>query len=69
MKELLRALQESPDFQVVMDEALAYRPVIPEYKPGETIDETANIIERIKFYSAQRQGFDALFQMLSGRKP
>lgn len=69
MKELLRALQENPDFQTVMDFALSYRPVIPEYKPGETIDETANVMERIKFYSAQRQGFDALFQMLSGRKP
>ena len=69
MSALLKQFQESNDFQVVMDEVLKLRPVIPEYQPQATMDETANMIERIKYFSASRSGFDLLYRALAGRPP
>ena len=69
MSELLKQLQESTDFQAVMDEMLRIRPVIPDYQPQPTMDGTANMVERIKYYSASRAGFDLLYKVLAGRPP
>ena len=69
MSELLKQLQESADFQVVMDEMIKIRPVIPEYQPQQTMDGTANMLERMKYYSASRAGFDLLYKVLAGRPP
>ncbi len=69
MSQLLAALRESQDFQVIMDEMVKTRPVVQDYTPQKTMDETANLIEQIKHSSARRQGWDLLYQALTGKKP
>lgn len=68
-KDLIKQLRESPDFQIIMRDMLKYRPVVPTYKPQKTIDETANMVEQIKYSSAQQDGFDLLFSALTGNRP
>ena len=67
-KDLIKQLQESHDFQVIMAEMLKMRPVIPDYVPQETRDKTENLMERIKYQSAMRMGFDLLFSALTGNR-
>lgn len=68
MKDLIKALRESHDFQVIMEQEMwKHRPVIPEYVPQDTRDKTENLVERIKFESAKRLGFDTLYRALLGR--
>lgn len=69
MKELLTQLRESNDFQVIMEGLISQRPIIPDYSPQKTRDETDNLIERIKYSSAHRAGFDFLYRALTGRNP
>ena len=69
MNELLKQLRESQEFMAVMDEMLKNRPVVPDYSPQSTMDETANVLERVKYYSAQRAGFDILYRNLTGNLP
>lgn len=69
MSALLQQLRESPEFQAVMSDALRTRPVVADYRPMNTIDETTNAIEQIKYSMAQRAGFDLLYSVLMGRKP
>lgn len=64
---LLVSLREDENFQAVMKDAWKLRPVIPEYTPQQTNDQTSNLVERIKFMSAQRQGFDVLYRALAGQ--
>lgn len=68
-KELIKQLRESHDFQVIMKDLLKHRPVVPTYKPQKTMDETANMLEQIKYSSAQQDGFDLLFSALTGNRP
>lgn len=65
---LLKVLRESPDFQVIMKGISKGRPVIPDYKPQPTMDETANLMERIKHQSALQQGWDLLYITLVGKE-
>ncbi len=67
--DLLRSLRESNDFQQIMRGIAEKRPVIPDYQPQATRDETENLMERIKYYSAHRAGFDLLFRLLTGKAP
>ena len=67
MTDLLKALQESYDFQVIMDDIWKMRPVIPDYVPQKTRDDTENLIKRIEYQSAMRQGFDTLYRVLAGK--
>lgn len=69
MNDLLKALRESREFSIIMDGMKKDRPVIPSYRPQKTMDETSNVIETIKYQSAKQEGFDLLFQMLTGLKP
>lgn len=69
MKELIPQLRESRDFQAIMADVMKQRPVVPEFKPGDTRDATDNMMEKIKYFSAQRVGFDLLYQILTGNKP
>jgi hypothetical protein len=69
MKELLKQLRESENFQAIMREIVKNRPVIAEYRPQSTRDETENLIEQIKYETAKRSGFDLLYTLLSGSKP
>jgi hypothetical protein len=68
MIELLKALRDSPEFKIIMDGVKKDRPVVPSYKPQKTMDETANMIENIKYQSAKQEGFDLLHQILTGQK-
>lgn len=65
----LRTLRESESFQQIMKGLVDKRPVIPDYQPQASRDETENLIERIKYYSAHRAGFDLLFRLLTGKAP
>ena len=65
--ELLKLLRESNDFHVIMGEMWRSRPVIPVYTPQATQDLTSNLVERIKYQSAMRQGFDVLYTALAGQ--
>lgn len=69
MSDLLKQLRESPEFMAVMEEMLKFRPVVPDYTPQATMDETDNVIERVKYHSAQRAGFDLLYRNLTGNLP
>lgn len=69
MIELLKALRESQEFKIIMEGMKKERPVIPYYRPQKTMDETANSIEQIKYQSAKQEGFDLLFEKLTGLKP
>ena len=69
MKELVLQLREDVNFKAIMEEMLKKRPVIPEYQPQDTMDKTQNVIEQIKFSTAQRSGFDLLYTNLMGKKP
>ena len=52
-----------------MEDMVKMRPVVPDYMPQKTRDETANLIEQIKHQSSRQQGFDYLYQALTGNKP
>lgn len=67
--ELLKQLQEDVNFQAIMSDVLKHRPVVPDYTPQATRDETENLMERIKYHSANRAGFDMLYRILTGRAP
>lgn len=69
MNDLLKSIRENKEFQAVMEEALKMRPVIPAFSICRTKDEQDMVVENIKFYTAMRQGFDALHQYLTGRNP
>jgi hypothetical protein len=69
MKELLKQLRESPEFQTIMLEVLRLRPIVSEYAPQATVDETTNLIERIKYDMARRAGYDLLYSILMGKPP
>lgn len=51
-----------------MEEIWTMRPIIPDYVPQDTRDKTENLMERIKFESAKRFGFDLLFHVLAGKR-
>lgn len=67
MKELLKQLREMPGFDLVMDGLKQFRPVVPSYKPGESLEDSARIIEEIKFQSGRQDGFDLLYRALTGK--
>lgn len=67
MRELLKQLRETPGFNEVMDELNKYRPLVPLYRPGESIEESQRLLEEIKFQSGRQDGFDLLFRALTGR--
>lgn len=55
-------------FRMILKEALEYRPVHMPFNPnsGEATDVQ---IEQWKAKSAQREGFDKAFQLITGHKP
>lgn len=66
---LMKQLRESPEFQAIMKELRTSRPLVPAFAPCKTMDETANLMERMKYESARQTGWDGLFQALTGLKP
>lgn len=69
MNELLKAQRDSPEFKAVMEDAWKQRPVIPAFSICRTKDEQDMVVENIKYYTAMRQGFDLLYQYLTGKNP
>jgi len=69
MSDLLEALRKNREFTAVLDEALKRRPVIPAFSICETKDQQEMVVEHIKYHTAMRNGFDLLWQHLSGRAP
>lgn len=67
-KVLLNHYRGDPNFRQLMKELLANRPVVPTWKPQETQDGNAKVIEDIKFASALQQGWDLLYATLYGAK-
>lgn len=61
---------EDVTFRKLMQEIRAeLRPIVRQWKPQETADANAALIEEIKFSQAQQQGFDLLYQILTGENP
>lgn len=69
MSDFLEALKSDGNYIAALKEAAAIRPVVPEFSIARTADEQYMIVERIKNATAMRQGFDLLYQHLTGRKP
>lgn len=65
-KQVLSELRENPLFQKAIGELKKFRPVVPAYKPGQSLEENASLIERIKYESGRREGFDLLYLILTG---
>lgn len=67
MKELLKQLRETREFQEIMDAMSKHRPVIPEYRPAGSREANDGLIETIKYESGRQDGFDLLFKLLTGK--
>ena len=62
-------MRETREFQQIMQEALEKRPVVPFYRPGDTIEDEERSVRQFKYMSALREGWDLLFANLTGRTP
>jgi hypothetical protein len=69
LNDLLAELRKNPEFSAVLEDALKHRPVIPAFVLYDTKDEQEMVVEKIKYHTALRNGFDSLYQYLTGRKP
>lgn len=67
MTDLLKAMRENPEFKAVLEEALRIRPIVPAFNIMKTESEQYMVVENIKYYTAMKQGFDLLYQYLTGR--
>lgn len=67
MNDLLLKLRESAEFRQIMDELQKYRPVVPDFRPQKTREETEFLLEKIKYQSGCRDGFDLLHKHLTGK--
>ena len=67
MSDLHRSLKENPEFKAVMVEMLRFRPIVPAFSICKTKDEQEMVVESIKYYTALRNGFDLLHQLLTGK--
>lgn len=67
MKELLANLRQLPEFRAVMDELRVKRPIVPVYRPAESIEDEEAYIRKFKHASAKREGFDLLWNALVGQ--
>lgn len=68
MSDLLTHLRGQPEFVAVLKDMQKHRPVIPAFSLAKTADEQYMVIEAIKYNTALRQGFDILYQRLTGIK-
>lgn len=68
-KDLLTELRARGEFAAVMTDLLEHRPAVPAFALAKTHEEQYMIVERIKYHTAMQQGFDLLYQHLTGRKP
>ena len=68
-KQFMAELRMNPLFRETMKELLKFRPVVPAYKtPSHSKEEEFSLLERIKFESARKEGFDKIYLLLTGEK-
>jgi hypothetical protein len=67
-KLFLAQTREHPLFKDLINEINKQRPVIPTYQPGQSQEETYSLLERIKFESGRKEGFDLALLLLTGEK-
>jgi len=67
-KEFILQLRINPLFREWLKELQQARPVVPKYVPGESTMETEALLERIKYESGRREGFDLMYLLLSGEQ-
>jgi hypothetical protein len=65
---ILKELRVNPLFKGAMRELLQARPVVPEYKPGQSQEENSSLLETIKYESGRKAGFDWMYFLLTGDK-
>jgi hypothetical protein len=63
---ILEAFRGNPEFVALMKSMVVHRPVIPAFSLAKTESEQYMVVEAIKFNTARRQGFDALYLHLTG---
>ena len=67
-KLFLGQIKGDPKYRLVLKELKQLRPLIPTYRPQETRDSEAQLVEQIKFETARQQGFDLLYLALTGER-
>lgn len=65
-KQFLQELRLNPLFKEAMKEIYKSRPVVPAYKPGQSQEESISLLERIKYESGRKEGFDLIYLLLTG---
>lgn len=64
---ILQDLRLNQHFRAALKELKElHAPVVPVYKPGQSQEETFSLLERIKFESGRKEGFDLLYLLLTG---
>lgn len=67
MKQLLKQLRETSEFQLIMTDLANLRPVVPDYRPQGSTEANNSHLETIKYQSGMKDGFDLLYRALIGR--
>ena len=66
--ELVKAMRGSPEFVAVMESMVAQRPLVPAFKVVQTQDEEYRQSKVLTAQTARQEGFDLLFQLLTGKR-
>lgn len=61
-------IKNDPKFKQVMKEFREQRPLVSTYKPQGSVEANNELLERIKYESGRRAGFDLIFLLLTGEK-
>jgi hypothetical protein len=65
-KQFLQELRFNPLFKEAMAEVKKFRPVVPEYKPCQSREEADSLMEKIKYESGRKDGFELIYLLLTG---
>lgn len=67
-KQFLQELRLNPLFKEAMKEVKKRRPIVPAYKPCQSREEADSLIEKIKYESGLKDGFDLIYLFLTGER-
>ena len=67
MSDLLDAFRKDKEAMAALNEARKIRPIVPSFSLCKTKDEQEMMVEAIKYHAAMQQGFDLLYQYLTGQ--
>jgi hypothetical protein len=66
-KSFLKELFVHPLYKGAMQEInQMLRPVVPAFRPSQSQEENFSLLERIKYESGRKEGFDLLYLHLTG---